>query len=94
MNYLSDLIQFSLFLTVLIILSVLLGNFFYKGLIGEKNILSFILSRPEKFIYSLLKIDAKHEMNWKEYASALMISNVLGIRHLIDDATNSTIFTA
>lgn len=83
MNYLSDLIQFSLFITVLIILSVLLGNFFYKGLIGEKNILSFILSRPEKFIYSLLKIDAKHEMSWKGYASALLISNMIGILVLL-----------
>ena len=83
MNYLSDLIQFSLFITVLIILSVLLGNFFYKGLIGEKNILSFILSKPEKFIYSLLKIDAKHEMSWKGYASALLISNMIGILVLL-----------
>ena len=79
MNYLSDLIQFSLFLAVLIILSVLLGNFFYKGLSGEKNVLSFILSKAEKFIYFLLRIDPNHEMSWKRYASALLISNFIGI---------------
>ncbi len=79
MDYLLDFIQFSVFLAVLISLSVLLGNFFYKGLNGEKNTLSFILSKPEKFIYFLLRIDANHEMSWKRYASALLISNFIGI---------------
>jgi potassium-transporting ATPase potassium-binding subunit len=83
MDYLLDFIQFSIFLAVLILLSVLLGNFFYKGLSGEKNILSFILSKPEKFIYFILKIDIKQEMSWKRYASALLISNVIGILLLL-----------
>jgi len=83
MNYLSDLIQFSLFITVLIILSVLLGNFFYKALKGEKNLVGVLLSKPEKFIYKMLRIDPEHEMNWKEYAFALLISNFLGIIVLV-----------
>ncbi|NWF89360.1 MAG: potassium-transporting ATPase subunit KdpA [Ignavibacteriaceae bacterium] len=83
MDYLLDFIQFSLFLAVLISLSVLLGNFFYNGLNGEKNVLSFFLSKTEKFIYSLLKVDANHEMSWKRYASALLVSNIIGILVLL-----------
>ncbi len=83
MDYLLDFIQFSLFLAVLVSLSVLLGNLFYKGLSGEKNALSFILSKPEKFVYFLLRIDANHEMSWKRYASALLISNFIGILVLL-----------
>lgn len=83
MDYLLDFIQFSVFLGVLISLSVILGNFFYKSLSGEKNALSFILSKPEKFIYFLLRIDPNHEMSWKRYASALLISNCIGILVLL-----------
>lgn len=83
MNYVLDFIQFSIFLTTLISLSVLLGKFFYKGLSGEKNVLSFILSKPEKLIYFLLKIDVKQEMSWKRYAFALLISNICGILILL-----------
>lgn len=83
MDYFLDFIQFSVFLALLISLSVLLGNFFYKVLSGEKNILSPILSKPEKFIYSLLRTESNLEMSWKEYASALLISNAIGIVILV-----------
>ena len=83
MDYLMDFIQLSIFLAALVSLSVLLGNFFYKALKGERNFLSVLLYKPEKFIYKILRIDPEYEMNWKEYASALMISNLLGIIILV-----------
>jgi potassium-transporting ATPase potassium-binding subunit len=75
MDYFFDAIQFVLFIAILTSLSVFLGSLFYKALTGEKNILSPVLLKPEKFIYKILRIDEKHYMSWKEYMwSVLFIS--------------------
>jgi len=68
MNYLLDFVQFVLFLGILTTLAYLLGNYFYKVVSGERNILSPILQTPEKYIYKILHIDENEEMNWKTYA--------------------------
>jgi len=73
MNYLFDVIQFVLFLVVLTSGSVFLGGIFYKALSGQKNPLSPILFKTEKFIYRILKINEKYEMDWKEYLTGILI---------------------
>jgi K+-transporting ATPase ATPase A chain len=77
MNYFFDAIQFVLFIAVLTSLSVFLGSLFYKALTGEKNILSPVLLKPEKFIYKLLKVDEKYEMNWKEYLNGVLFFSLI-----------------
>ena len=47
----------------------------------KPGILSRTVSRVEAFIYRPAKMD-KHEMNWKEYALALLIFNAIGILFL------------
>lgn len=71
MNFLFDTIQFVLFLVVLTSGSVFLGSLFYKALVGERNLLSPIILKPEKFIYKIFKIDEKYEMDWKEYLKGI-----------------------
>jgi K+-transporting ATPase ATPase A chain len=44
---------------------------------GERHLLSF-LTPVERGIYRICGIDAKKEMNWKQYAAALLIFNALG----------------
>lgn len=72
MNFLFDTIQIVLFLVVLTSGSVFLGGLFYKALIGERNLLSPILLKPEKFIYKIFRIDEKYEMDWKEYLKGIL----------------------
>lgn len=78
MNYLSDLIQFLIFISVLILVSVPLGNFFAKVFQGKKNFLSPVFSRIEFAFYRLVKIDHEKPMDWKEYIVQLLIFNFLG----------------
>jgi potassium-transporting ATPase potassium-binding subunit len=77
MNYFFDAIQFVLFIGILTSLAIFLGSLFYKALSGENNILSPVLQKPEKFIYKLLKVDEKYEMNWKEYLKGVLFISLI-----------------
>jgi len=83
MNYLTDLIQFIIFLVILTSLSVICGNYFAKVFQGERNFLSPLHSRIEKMLYRLLKTNPDQQMDWKEYAKNLLIFCVLGILFLV-----------
>ncbi len=67
MNYLLDLFQFVIFLGVLTFLAYYIGNYFYKVVIGERNILTPIIGRSEKRIYKIFRIDENEQMSWKTY---------------------------
>ena len=67
MNYLLDLFQFLIFLGVLTFLAYYIGNYFYKVVVGERNILTPIFNKPEKLIYKIFRIDENEQMSWKTY---------------------------
>ncbi|MEO8233362.1 MAG: potassium-transporting ATPase subunit KdpA [Ignavibacteriota bacterium] len=79
MNYFSDLFQFFLFLGSLTLLSYYLGNYFYKVIMGEKNLLSPILFKPEKLIYKIFGIDKNEEMSWKTYLWSVLIFSFISL---------------
>jgi potassium-transporting ATPase potassium-binding subunit len=79
MNYITDLIQFIIFLVILTSLSVICGNYFAKVFQGEKNFLSPLLARFERFIFKLVRINPDYQMDWKEYSKNLLAFSVLGI---------------
>ncbi|MFH1194166.1 MAG: potassium-transporting ATPase subunit KdpA [bacterium] len=83
MNYLNDAIQFLVFIGALILLSVPLGGYFAKVFQGEKNFLSPVLAKPEKWIYKLLGINPDKEMSWKEYVANILLLSLLGIIVLV-----------
>lgn len=74
----NDYIQIFLFLFLLIALTPILGSFMAKVLNGEKNILTPILSKPEKLIYKICGVDTSLSMNWKKYTIALLLFNLIG----------------
>ncbi len=74
-----ELVQCLLYLLALIGLAPILGSFMAKVLAGERNFLAPILGPVEKLIYKIGGVKADEEMNWKQYACALMIFNILGI---------------
>lgn len=73
------LAQFALFLGFLTLLTKPLGVYIAKVFEGEKTFLSGPFGWLENLIYRATGVDASKEMTWREYASALMLFNVLGI---------------
>ncbi|MFA7658468.1 MAG: potassium-transporting ATPase subunit KdpA [Candidatus Gastranaerophilaceae bacterium] len=73
------LLQLALFLTILTIIALALGDYMAKVFKGEKTLLSFILKPIEKLLYKLFGVDETTEMDWKAYSFSLIIFNVLGI---------------
>jgi K+-transporting ATPase ATPase A chain len=79
MTYALDFLQYLLYAACLTGGAVLIGNLIGKIFNDEPNIISRIFRKPEQFIYRLLRVDARRQMTWVEYAVALCTFNVLGI---------------
>lgn len=74
-----DFFQLLFFIMLLTFLTKPLGRFMAKAFTGEKTFLSKPLGWLERLIYRASGVDPNKEMNWREYAWALMIFNVFGI---------------
>ena len=72
-------IQLIFYMVVLLALAKPLGTFMAKVYQGEKTFLDPVFGPVERFIYRLAGVHADEEMNWKVYAIALMVFNVLGL---------------
>jgi K+-transporting ATPase ATPase A chain len=73
-----DVIQVFTVLFLIVLLTPLLGSFFYKSLTGKENILTRVLSPLERMIYKIMGISPDDEMTWKEYLKAVLIFNLMG----------------
>lgn len=67
------LFQVAVFLGILTIAAVFLGEYIAKVFEGKFNF------TPENWIYKRLKIDKDREMDWKTYAVSLIALNIIGI---------------
>ena len=74
----NSIIQYSLYLIILVVLAIPLGKYIGKVMNGEKVFLTKILSPVENFIYKILKIDKNEEMNWKKYALSVAVFSIIG----------------
>ena len=74
-------IQLIVYLGILFALAPFLGKYMARVYGGEKHILSF-LKPLERGIYKISGIDPRQEMNWKQYATALLALNILGFLFL------------
>jgi K+-transporting ATPase ATPase A chain len=72
-------IQLIFYMVVLLALAKPLGTFMAKVYQGEHTFLDPVFGPVERFIYRLAGVHADEEMNWKVYAIALMLFNVLGL---------------
>jgi potassium-transporting ATPase potassium-binding subunit len=71
--------QIVLYLVVLILLAKPLGSFMAKVFQGEKTFLDPVLRPVESAIYRLGGVDPQAEMNWKIYALAMLMINIIGV---------------
>ena len=74
----SILLQLGLYLLVLLLLVKPLGAYMARVYQGERTFLSPALQPVERFIYRLARMRADEEMDWKTYAIAMLLFNLVG----------------
>ena len=78
----QTILQYFVYLLILIVLAIPLGTYIRKVMNGEKTFLSKILKPVEHGIYRLLKIKDAEEMNWKKYLKSVVAFSVFGFAFL------------
>jgi len=71
-----------LFLLITIIFSIPIGKYMCNVFEGKNNFMTPLISPIERFIYRLMQVDEKEEMNWKKYAYSLIVFNIISIAFL------------
>lgn len=74
----TDIVLFGLFLVVVLLLAWPLGKYMVKVFTMEKTFLDPVVQPLERLLYRLAGINPEQEMNWRQYAGALLMFNVLG----------------
>ncbi|HHY93394.1 MAG TPA: potassium-transporting ATPase subunit A, partial [Firmicutes bacterium] len=75
----ADIGQLVLYLVLLVLLAIPLGNYMARVFKLEKTGLDWLLSPVERLIYRLAGVDERREMTWREYAVALLLFSFLGM---------------
>lgn len=75
----SAVIQYILYLVVLIALAIPLGAYIKKVMNGEKTFLSKILTPCEDAVYKVMRVKKDEQMNWKKYAVSVLIFSGIGL---------------
>ena len=67
----NSILQYVLYLAVLVLLAIPLGRFMAKVMDGKKTFLTPVLGGAEKATYKLLRVDPNEQMGWKRYCVAV-----------------------
>ncbi len=78
----TNYIEIGLFIVLLIVLTPLLGSYMAKVIQGEKHLFTPVFGKAENRIYKLIGINSTDSMNWKKYAIALLMFNLIGFLFL------------
>jgi K+-transporting ATPase ATPase A chain len=70
--------QIAVYLGLLIVCTPLLGSYMARVFKGERTLFSFALRPVENGLYRIIGVDSQAEQDWKAYALALMIFNLIG----------------
>jgi K+-transporting ATPase ATPase A chain len=72
-------VQIALYLMVLLALVKPLGGFMARVYQGERTFLDPVVRPVERLVYRLSGVRPEEEMDWKTYAVAMLLFNVLGL---------------
>jgi K+-transporting ATPase ATPase A chain len=75
----NDIIQFILFIVILIGITPPLGKFMAQVFEGEKTWMHKIFGWLESLTYKVSGVDPREEMSWKTYAGAFMVFHILAV---------------
>ena len=78
----NSVLQYILYLAVLVVLAIPLGAYIKKVMFGEKTFLSGILTPCENAVYKVLHVEKDEQMNWKEYAVSVLFFSGIGLAFL------------
>lgn len=73
------IIQYVLYLAILIVLAIPLGSYMGKVMSGEKTILSKVLTPCENLVYRVMRVDKEEQMTWKKYAVSVLLFSGIGL---------------
>lgn len=73
----NSILQYSLYLIILVVLAIPLGSYIGKVMNGEKVFLSKVIKPVEKFIYKILGVNENEEMGWKKYFKSIVFFSLL-----------------
>jgi K+-transporting ATPase ATPase A chain len=74
-----DIIFILILFIVVVALAIPLGKYMSRVFTGQRTFMTPIIEPVERFIYRLIGTDETKEMNWKQYAYALIVLNIIGI---------------
>lgn len=75
----NAVLQYVLYLIILVLLAVPLGAYIKKVMDGEKTFLSKILMPCENGIYKLMRVNKEEQMNWKKYTVSVLLFSGIGL---------------
>lgn len=75
----ESVLQYVLYLLILVALAIPLGRYISKVMNGEKVVLSRVLAPCERGIYKVLHIDEKEDMSWKKYAGSVIAFSAISL---------------
>ena len=79
----NHILQYVLYLLILVLLAVPLGKYMYHIMTGERTFLSPLLRPVEKGLCKLMRVDPTQEMTWKQYALAAVMFSAFGFLFLL-----------
>ncbi len=71
-------LQYGLYLVILILLAIPLGGYIGKIMNGEEVFLTKILLPCERIIYKVMKVKVDEEMTWRKYLVSVLLFNAVG----------------
>lgn len=74
-----DVIQYGLYLAILVALAFPLGAYIRRVMDGEKTLLSKMLTPCEKMIYRIMRVEQDEQMTWKKYAVSVLCFSGIGL---------------
>ena len=78
----NQILQYALYIIILVGLAIPLGRYMYKVMVGEKAFLSRVLQPVESGLCRICRIDPGEQMSWKKYALAVGLFSAFGFLFL------------
>lgn len=75
----TSVLQYVLYLAILIIIAIPLGAYIKKVMYGEKTFLSKILTPCENLVYKVMRVNKDEDMGWKKYLASVLIFSGIGL---------------
>lgn len=75
----ATILQYVLYLAVLVVMAIPLGAYIAKVMNGEKTFLSRLCVPCERMVYKLMKVNDREQMTWKTYAASVFLFSGVGL---------------